>query len=113
MITQFILKPWTIEHQRKYKWLYTNLIIEHPEAKEENYIDSHLEYLEDIINNNPKWGIESKKALFFTIGRYLYNKQDSRAEKFNKLGLKLLQQIENTEFNNEFDDLKGSMSFCC
>jgi len=104
MNNEFIKKPWTIEHQRKYKWLYSNLIIEHPEAKEENYIDTHLEYLEDIINNNPKWGIESKKALFFTIGRYLYNKQDSRAEKFNKLGLKLLQQIENTEFNNEFDE---------
>jgi hypothetical protein len=110
MTDEINFKPWTTEHLRKYKWLYSYLILEHPEAGEQTYIDTHLKFLEDIIINNKNWGDESKKQIFFMIGRYLYNIQNKKADKYLKLGVQYSKKIENMEIENEFDE-KENINF--
>ena len=57
-----------------------------------------------IIEENPKWGNGTKEALYFVVGRYLYNLQDRASDTFTSYGHEKLKITQAKEGENQLDE---------
>ena len=67
-------KPWSDFHNAKYMQLKNYLLKTDPNLNADTFIDDKKQQLVETIEANPKWGESNTMGLFFTIARWLNNR---------------------------------------
>lgn len=99
-------KPWTVQHVKKYDWLYNYMVNNYDNVDKDDFIDVNKRQLMGIIEKNNVWSDASKEGLYFMIARYLYNKNNKEryAKLYSQKGYDLMQKTKAKEELNELDD---------
>ena len=99
-------KPWSDFHNAKYMQLKNYLLKTDPNLNAETFIDDKKQQLVEIIEANPKWGESNTMGLFFTIARWLNNRnhEDPFIKIFSQKGYDIQQKIKKDNEENTLDE---------
>ena len=100
-----ILKPWTLNHQKRYNALYNYIITTKKlNYNKDNFINGRENEILNIIINNTSWSDATKEAYLFMGARYLFNNSNVYHKIFSDTAYKIKMKIEEEAGNNELDD---------
>ena len=108
-----ITKEWSKINEKNYIWLFNYMKALDNKIDEYTFIDDHKRKIMSLIENNNKWSDSSKKALLFTVAKYLKLWGDNK--KYGKLysqkGFEYMQktklkEAENQQTENEIENYR-------
>ena len=99
-------RPWNKIHIDRFNWLYNYMEANYENINKDDFIDINKRFLIEFIEENKSWGDSSKESFYFTIARYLYNKNnnDRYSKIYSEKGFELMQKTKTITEKNELDD---------
>jgi hypothetical protein len=105
-------KTWTVQHQKRYLWLYNWLITDQDlitvpkTTNKDNYLTKlSTNILINAIHQNKTWGDSSKESLYFMVARWFeINDKNKDIDYIKKIGYNIKQKRDDEEGENELDE---------